>query len=380
MIEVIYRESDLKVMSVLNVLIDNIGQCESITVDDFVVLVKNLPSLLYPVFDLIKAVRERTLGERRWLEISKLRMQPLANKLIFMNKINSGNISMSKFNNRVRSNSLSHRNGSFCSVGSTNRNSILRSSFNGREGNTDFNGNASFSSAYGYNGGSMTTRSNTRDDDINASINIINNGNFNGNGSGNSNGSVGGQNIYPKIVGRRGSAMSTDHRPSPVRMRPHSFSAMGSVHGSMGVQDAGSHNSSTNAIVYDAATNLRRSGIHGSRVQRVTYQGTPREEIKSPESDSSRDLFPKNNLDAIKVANAIHMDRMKKANSQNLNKLIEANSTLDAYKKSANQFDPVPSISSESSQLSERGKRTETKMEMKKGNREGGFTSARKFS
>ena len=372
MIEVIYRESDLKTMSVLNVLIDNIGKCESITIDDFVVLVKNLPSLLYPVFDLIKAVRERTLGEKRWLEISKLRMQPLANKLIFMNKINSGNISMSKFNNRVRSGSFNQRNGSFCSVGSTNKNSILRSSFNGREGNTDFNGNASFSSAYGYNGGSMTTRSNTRDDDV------IVNTNTNGNGSF----SNGGQNLYPKIVGRRGSAMSTDHRPSPARMRPHSFSAMGSVHGSMGVQDPGSHNASTNSIVYDATSNLRRSGIYGSRVHRVTYEGTPRDEVKSPDSDTSRDTsrdpFPKNNLDAIKVANAIHMDRMKKANSQNLNKLIEANSTLDAYKKSANQFDAVPSISSETSHshLSERGRRTK----MKKGNGEGGFTSARKYS
>jgi hypothetical protein len=336
MIEVIYRESDQKNLTVLNVLIDNIGKCETVSIDDFVVLVRNLPSLLYPVFDLIKAVRQRTLGEKRWIEISKLRMLPLANKFVFMNKVNSGNISLSKLNTRVKSSSsLHHRNGSFNSVGSASRNGNLRYSFNGGELQSASEGSV--------NGGNLTARSNNREDDSSSS-----------------------SGLYPKQVRRRNSANGSDMSVSPSKMRPHSFSASG--------------NGSMNAIAYNASSNVRRNG---SQVQRVTYQGAPRDTDSQKSysgSSSAADSTPKTNLDAIKVANALHLDRMKKANSQNLNKLIEANSTLDAYKKkSVHLLDSAQSNSSDSSSpdISEV---TARKIESKCGNREGGFTSARRFS
>lgn len=345
MIEVIYRESDQKNLTVLNILIDNIGKLEHVTIDDFVVLVRSLPSLLYPVFDLIKAVRQRTLGEKRWIEISKLRMLPLANKFVFMNKVNSGNISLSKFNPKGRSSSSQHhRNGSFNSVGSASRNGNLRFSFTNNEMQSASDGSV--------NGGNLTARSNNRDDELSSS------------------------NIYPKQVRRRNSANGSDMSASPGKMRNHSFNGSGNPHGSMGMP--AHHNASTGAIVYNATSTLKRSGANGSTIHRVTYQGAPRDLSMSQKSNSSlSDNTPKTNLDAIKVANALHLDRMKKVNSENLNKLIEANSTLDAYKKSAFLHDTAQSNSSGSSQdVSEITKRVEAKP----GNREGGFTSARRFS
>lgn len=348
MIEVIYRESDQKNLTVLNVLIDNIGKCEIVSIDDFVVLVRNLPSLLYPVFDLIKAVRQRTLGEKRWIEISKLRMLPLANKFVFMNKVNSGNISLSKLNSRVKSSSsLHHRNGSFNSVGSANRNGNLRYSITGGE-------LLQSASEGSVNGGNLTGRSNNREDDSSSS-----------------------SSLYPKQIRRRNSANGSDMSASPSKMRAHSFSATGN--GSMG---ALSHrDASSSATVYNAASNLRRNG---SGVQRVSYSGAPRDRDQDSQksnslSSSAADSTPKTNLDAIKVANALHLDRMKRANSQNLNKLIEANSTLDAYKKkSVCLHDTAQSNSSDSSpDISEV---TARKVESKCANREGVFTSARRFS
>ena len=75
MIDVIYRECVKENLHVLNCLLENIGRQPTVSIDEFVVLVRNLPSLLHPVYELIRAVRDRTLGEKRWIEIAKLRMQ-----------------------------------------------------------------------------------------------------------------------------------------------------------------------------------------------------------------------------------------------------------------------------------------------------------------
>lgn len=347
MIEVIYRESDQKNLTVLNVLIDNIGKCETVSIDDFVVLVRNLPSLLYPVFDLIKAVRQRTLGEKRWIEISKLRMLPLANKFVFMNKVNSGNISLSKLNTRVKSSSNLHqRNGSFNSVSSASRNGNLRYSFTGGELQSASEGS--------INGGNLTARSNNREDDSSSS-----------------------SSLYPKQIRRRNSANGSDVSASPSKLRPHSFSAMGN--GSMGAQSQSHHNASSSAIAYNAS-NPRRNG---SAVQRVSHHGAPRDydsQKSNSGSSSAADSTPKNNLDAIKVANALHLDRMKRANSQNLNKLIEANSNLDAYKKKSVHLQDTAQSNSSDSSSPDISEVTARKVESKSGHREGVFTSARRFS
>lgn len=314
-IEVIYRESDQKNMSILNVLLNNIGKRESVSLEDFIVLVRSIPSLLYPVFDLIKAVRQNTLGEKRWIEIAKLRMVPLANKMAYHNKINSP----AKLNNRGRRMSAQQRDGSFSSVSSAGRNSIIQLSFTDEEKSSS---------------------------------------SFNQEGNLSQNSSV------QRSLGRRNSSInSLDVTESPSKMRPHSFSAPGTEQGSMGVSE-GWHSSSTSAMVLNAASNIKKSGFNNSTIHRVSYEGSP----KMPENahytvkarssslvgavDTS--VLPKTNLDAIKVANALHFERMMKTNSQNLNKLIEANSTLVAYRKSVHLQDAAVSTSSGSSKGSEK--------------------------
>ena len=98
MIEVIYRESGKNNLSVLNCLLENIGRNPNISIDEFILLVRKLPSLLYPVYDLIRSVRHRTLGEKRWIEIGKMRELPANNKFLFMNKMYGTNINVAKFN------------------------------------------------------------------------------------------------------------------------------------------------------------------------------------------------------------------------------------------------------------------------------------------
>jgi hypothetical protein len=325
-IELIYRESDQKNMSILNVLLNNIGKRESVSQEDFVVLVRSIPSLLYPVFDLIKAVRQNTLGEKRWIEIAKLRMVPLANKMAYHNKINSP----AKLNNRGRRTSAQQRDGSFSSVSSAGRNSIIQLSFTDEEKSS---------------------------------------GSFNQEGNLSQNSSV------QKSHGRRNSSLnSLDVTESPSEMRPHSFSSPGTEQGSMGVPE-GWHSSSTNAMVLNAASNIKKGGFNNSTMHRVFYEGSP----KMPENahftvkarssslvgavDTS--VLPKTNLDAIKVANALHFERMMKTNSQNLNKLIEANSTLVEYRKSVHLQDAAVSTSSGSSKGSE--KETQDKNKAKSG-------------
>jgi hypothetical protein len=314
-IEVIYRESDQKNMSILNVLLNNIGKRESVSLEDFIVLVRSIPSLLYPVFDLIKAVRQNTLGEKRWIEIGKLRMVPLANKMAYHNKINSP----AKLNNRGRRTSAQQRDGSFSSVSSAGRNSIIQLSFTDEEKST---------------------------------------------GSYNQEGNLSQSSSVQKTFGRRSSSINSwDVTESPSKMRPQSFSATGAEQGSMGVPEEW-HSSSTNAMVLNAASNIKKSGFNNSTMHRVFYEGSPKMPENAHYNVNARSsslvgavdtsVLPKTNLDAIKVANALHLERMMKTNSQNLNKLIEANSTLVAYRKSVHLQDAAVSASSGSSKGSEK--------------------------
>ena len=319
-VEVIHRESDQKHLTVLNVLLNNIGKREFVSTEEFVVLVRNIPSLLYPVFDLIKAVRQKTLGEKRWIEISKLRMLPLANKLAYHNKINGASVSSSKSNNRGRRMSSQQCNGSFSSVSSAGRNSIIRLSFT---------------------------------DDEQKSV-----------GSHNREGIQSLNPTYPLVVIKRNSMTSSEASLDPGKMRPHSFCATGTEQGSMGVTES-RHSASTNAIVLSAASSITKSGFNNTTIHRITYDGNPRVPenshytIKARSSSLAgivdKSVLPKSNLEAIKVANAKNFDRIMKTNSKNLNKLIEANSTLEAYRKSVHIQDAAASISSKSSRGSERG-------------------------
>ena len=322
-VEVIHRESDQKNLTVLNVLLDNIGKRESVSTEDFVILVRNIPSLLYPVFDLIKTVRQKTLGEKRWIEISKLRMVPLANKLAYHNKINSLSIGSPKSSNRGRRMSAQQRNGSFSSVSSAGRNSFIQLSFIDEEQK------------------SVGSRTHNREVIENLSP------------------------TYPTTVRKRNSITSPEVFVDPGKMRPHSFCAIGSEQGSMGVRE-GLHSSSTNALMQSAVSSIKKSGFNNSTIHRITYEGSPKipenthYTVKARSSSLvgsvDKSALPKSSLDAIKVANAKNFDRIMKTNSKNLTKLIEANSNLEAYRKSVHLQDAVVSVTSGSSEDSEKEK------------------------
>lgn len=319
-VEVIHRESDQKHLTVLNILLDNIGKRESVSNEDFVLLVRNIPSLLYPVFDLIKAVRQKTLGEKRWIEISKLRMLPLANKIAYHNRVNSGSVSTAKSSNRGRRMSAQQRNGSFSSVSSAGRNSIITLSFTDEEQKSVSSGN-----------------------------------------------------LYPRPVVKRNSMTCPEAFIDHGKLRPHSFSATGSEQGSMGVTE-GRHSASTNAMIQNAVSSIKKSGLNNSTIHRVTYEGSPKMPdnthyiVKARSSslvgsvDKDKSVLPKSNLEAIKVANAKNFDRIMKTNSNNLSKLIEANSNLVAYRKSINLQEVPSCVSSVSSEDSEKGVQEKNKI------------------
>lgn len=63
MIDIIYGENSTKKKEILSTLKENLKNIFNISVKDFVILVKNSPILLFPVFDLLRNIRNNTLGK-----------------------------------------------------------------------------------------------------------------------------------------------------------------------------------------------------------------------------------------------------------------------------------------------------------------------------
>lgn len=94
------------------------------------------------------------------------------------------------------------------------------------------------------------------------------------------------------------------------------------------------------------------------------------------------DFSPRNNLDAIKIANELHLDRIKRANNQNLDALMKANSTLDAYKRSSQgNMDTGRSDNSHCSHSTENSSNVrKNSLTPRKSNFKDGFIVGRRYS
>ena len=359
MIEVIYRESGKNTISVLNCLLENVGRNPAVTIDEFIVLVTKLPSLLYPVYDLIRSVRRRTLGEKRWIEIGKMRELPANNRFLFMNKMYGTNINIAKYNHLQQTKKNSNRllNDSNSNMSIASAASRIRSSFS-------FTGNVGSVSA--------------RDDNLGTGV-----FNTRPNQTGGFEGSV-------PFHKRRSTVAVMDTSPcaTPIRLN-NTLSSPYKAAGSQSMYDmtpaptptyistngnqysnnngnaimslnsniSNKSNQSMNSFNHPASipsllsSKVQAGGMSGntsgskraqsmSAIHRVKYSDDTDGNSSHGGTARNSGAFsmlssPKNNCDAIKIANEINLDRIKKANSQNLTCLLEANSTLHAYKRNS---------------------------------------------
>ena len=365
MIEVIYRESGKNTISVLNCLLENVGRNPAVTIDEFIVLVRKLPSLLYPVYDLIRSVRRRTLGEKRWIEIGKMRELPANNKFLFMNKMYGTNINVAKYNHlqqtKKSSNRLLNDSNSNMSV-SASAASRIRSSFSftgnsgsvsardgslgtgilntrpnqtgGFEGNVPFHKRRSTVAVMDTSPSSSPIRlNNTMSSPYRASNSqsmydmtpaptpVYNStyGNHNFNNTSNSNAIM---SLNSNVSNKSNQSMNSFNHPASIPSLLSSkvqAAAAAGGNGNMSGSKRAQSMSAIHRVKYSDDTD--GSSSHG---------GTARNSGAFSMLSS-----PKNNCDAIKIANEINLDRIKKANSQNLTCLLEANSTLHAYKRNS---------------------------------------------
>ena len=400
MIDVIYRECVKENLHVLNCLLENIGRQPTVSIDEFVVLVRNLPSLLHPVYELIRAVRDRTLGEKRWIEIAKLRMQPAANKYVFMNKMYGTNINIAKFqqlqqakgarsvskssllrpfnnsngngngngndgsltsrsssaipNPNKEDDRLNRRRNTVAVMDSSPQNSPLRTSH--PVGLFDNNDSLNTSN-YSENNKTPTNNGNNSDNGINDNGNInkgFNNNGYNNNNNGNGgNGTAGSSSSGSSSGNGSGSGSYNSNNPSNRPFPPSNRRSNSTIHRSPYLQPQ---------YLMDSE---RDQGMPHGMTRTASLGGMRRE----------RTLSPKNNLDAIKIANEIHLDRIKKANSQNMSALLHANSSLDAYKRNSQTH--LDTGRSDNSQSSVNTRNTITP---RNSNFKDGFIVGRRFS